>query len=91
MNSTCVQKINVNLYSGLCKYYKFVYVGSEQRKFYCLLGRALWNHRNTFIFDGQDIYHLECLRFFKEGFKLIMHRAKPSLKEDTQQFLDNLQ
>jgi hypothetical protein len=32
----------------------------------------------------------QCFRFFKEDFSLIMHRAKPSLKEGMTQWLDTL-
>jgi hypothetical protein len=36
---------------------------------------------NKHIFYGHAISHLECLGFCKEDFSLIMHRAKPGLKE----------
>jgi hypothetical protein len=39
---------------------------------------------------GLDYPIIQYLRFFKETFFLVMHRAKPSLKEDMQQWLDTL-
>jgi hypothetical protein len=51
---------------------------------------ALWNHSNRHIFDGRDVIHQECIMFFKEDIKLIMHKAKPSLKEGMQQWLESL-
>ena len=49
-----------------------------------------WNHRNKIIFDGQDLDLMECFSLFKETFALVMHRAKPSLKEGMQQWVDTL-
>jgi hypothetical protein len=51
---------------------------------------AIWNPRNHHIFDGEDVAILECFRLFKEDLSLIMHRAKPSLKEGKQQWIDTL-
>jgi hypothetical protein len=51
---------------------------------------SIWNHRNKFIFDSQIISQDRCFTMFKESFSLIMHRAKPSLKEGMQQWLDTL-
>ena len=51
---------------------------------------SLWIHRNKIIFDTQNLDIHECYRIFKETFALVMHRAKPSLKEGMQQWLDSL-
>ena len=51
---------------------------------------SIWNHRNKIIFDN-EIFSLDrCLAMFKDSFSLIMCRAKPSLKEGMQQWLDTL-
>jgi hypothetical protein len=50
----------------------------------------LWNHRNRIIFDNEDRSLETCYGMFKEYFALVMHRAKPSLKEGMQQWIDNL-
>ena len=49
---------------------------------------SIWNHRNTILFEGDQINMDRCLAMFKETFSLIMHRAKPSLKDGMQQWLD---
>jgi hypothetical protein len=51
---------------------------------------SIWNHRNRAIFDNKPININECLRFFKEDFILVRHRAKPSLKEGMSSWLDTL-
>ena len=49
---------------------------------------SLWNHRNKIIFDGENLCLDLCIFMFKETFSLTMHRAKPSLKEGMQRWLD---
>ena len=49
---------------------------------------SLWCHRNSIIFDGGQLNIDTCCSIFKEFFSLTMHRAKPSLKEGMQQWLD---
>jgi Zn-dependent peptidase ImmA (M78 family) len=51
---------------------------------------SLWNHRNRIIFDNEDRSKQPCFVMFKEYFALVMHRAKPSLKEGMQQWIDSL-
>jgi hypothetical protein len=51
---------------------------------------AMWNHRNKNIFENQSIGQTECFRIFKQDFHLMMHRAKPSLKEGMQQWLNTM-
>ena len=49
---------------------------------------SLWTHRNSIIFDNKHLDLDLCITFFREVFILTMHRAKPSLKEGMQQWLD---
>jgi hypothetical protein len=51
---------------------------------------ALWNSRDKIIFQDVIPDQLTCMKFFKETFQLVMHRAKPRLKEGMQQWLDTL-
>jgi hypothetical protein len=51
---------------------------------------TIWNHRNKAIFENEYIDPLTCIFMFKESFSVIMHRAKPSLREGMQQWLDTL-
>jgi hypothetical protein len=51
---------------------------------------SLWNKRNRLIFDAEDMDMHSTIRFFKDTFVLIRHRAKPSLKEGMSQWLDTL-
>jgi hypothetical protein len=51
---------------------------------------TLWNQRNRVIFDGDECDMQFSIRFFKDVFILIGHRAKPSLKEGLSQWLDTL-
>jgi hypothetical protein len=50
----------------------------------------IWNHRNKTIFESQHIDLDLCLSIFKESFELVMHRAKPTLKEGMSQWVDTL-
>ena len=60
-------------------------------KEYLIIGCwSLWNHRNKIIFDGGHLSLDSCFSFFKETFSLIRHRAKPSLNDGMQQWLDTL-
>ena len=49
---------------------------------------SLWNHRNRIIFDHDELDWDACFSIFVENFSLIIHRAKPSLREGMQQWLD---
>jgi hypothetical protein len=51
---------------------------------------TIWIHRNKFIFDNAPICQDRCFAMFRESFALIMYRAKPSLKDGMQQWLDTL-
>jgi hypothetical protein len=51
---------------------------------------TIWIHRNKFIFDNTPISQDRCFAMFRESFALIMYRAKPSLKDGMQQWLDTL-
>jgi hypothetical protein len=51
---------------------------------------SLWNIRNIKVFEDQNPTIHETMRFFRENFELVRHRAKPSLKEDMSQWLDTL-
>ena len=51
---------------------------------------AIWTHRNRNIFDNQEIDLDVCFQDFVCCFKLVMHRAKPSLKEGMSQWVDTL-
>jgi hypothetical protein len=51
---------------------------------------ALWNSRNKLIFEDVFPDQHTCMIFFKETFQMVMHRAKPSLKEVMQQWFDTL-
>ena len=51
---------------------------------------SIWNHRNRSIFDNQPVCLDNCFEDFIYSFKLIMHRAKPSLKEGMTQWVDTL-
>jgi hypothetical protein len=47
--------------------------------------------KKAHIFDGQQASIQEGIRFFKENFALVRHRAKPGLKECMSQWIDTLQ
>ena len=49
---------------------------------------SLWNNRNTLIFDNGHLRIDICISLFREFFSLVMHKAKPSLQEGMQQWLD---
>jgi hypothetical protein len=51
---------------------------------------SLWDQRNNAIFNGIDPNLHRCIVKFKSYFCLNMHRAKPSLKEGMQSWLDTL-
>jgi hypothetical protein len=42
------------------------------------------------FFEYQNPSIQETMRFFRENFELVRHRAKPSLKEGMSQWLDTL-
>jgi hypothetical protein len=55
-----------------------------------LLAWAIWVTRNDWIFNNIIPTVESCRRKFKEEFKLLLLRAKPSLVEAMSAWLDNL-
>ncbi|RCV19087.1 hypothetical protein SETIT_3G356100v2 [Setaria italica] len=51
---------------------------------------CIWLHRNGIIFDGAALSLDRWKMGFKEELSLIMHRAKPSLKQELNIWLCNL-
>jgi hypothetical protein len=51
---------------------------------------SLWNQRKRIIFYGTQRGNESCLSHFIASFHQIRHRAKPSLKEGMQDWLDTL-
>jgi hypothetical protein len=51
---------------------------------------SLWDQRNNAIFNGVDPNLQRCIIKFRNYFCLNMHRAKPSLREGMQSWLDTL-
>jgi hypothetical protein len=51
---------------------------------------TIWDQRNKFIFNHIDPEITTCIMRFKTYFSIIMHTAKPSLKEGMQSWLDTL-
>lgn len=52
---------------------------------------SIRNHRNGITFENQQICMNQCRRAFKDTFQMVMVRAKLSLKDDMQEWLDTLQ
>jgi hypothetical protein len=50
---------------------------------------SIWNHRNIIIFENESINQDKCYNMSREYFYTIMHRAKPSLKEGMQRWIDS--
>jgi hypothetical protein len=50
----------------------------------------IWDKRNGAIFNENEPTLQHCINIFKAYFCTIMHRAKPSLKEGIQFWLDTL-
>jgi hypothetical protein len=51
---------------------------------------SLWDQRNDAIFNGNFPELRRCIIKFKNFFSLNIHRAKPSLREGMQSWLDTL-
>jgi hypothetical protein len=51
---------------------------------------SLWDQRNGAIFEDNMPCIQRCIIKFNLGFSLAMNRAKPSLKEGMQSWLDTL-
>ena len=51
---------------------------------------SLWKHMNGIIFDHKEKNMAFCISSFKEHFGMIIKKAKPSLKEGMQSWLDYL-
>jgi hypothetical protein len=51
---------------------------------------SLWDQRNQYIFNHLDPKVNRCITRFKSYFSTSMYRAKPSLKEGMQSWLDTL-
>ena len=51
---------------------------------------SIWDQRNYAIFNDNAPSIQRCIIRFKSFFQLSMHRAKPSLKEGMQSWLDTL-
>ena len=50
----------------------------------------IWDQRNDAIFNGNPPNIQRCISKFRATFTLTMHRAKPSLKEGMQSWIDTL-
>jgi hypothetical protein len=51
---------------------------------------SIWDQRNDAIFNANYPNMQTCISRFKTTFTLTMHRAKPSLREGMQSWLDTL-
>ena len=51
---------------------------------------SLWDQRNSYIFREKTPNLNSCIAHLKNSFVMIMHRARPSLKEGMQAWLDTL-
>jgi hypothetical protein len=51
---------------------------------------SIWDQRNDAIFNGNSPNIQRCISKFRTTFTLTMHRAKPSLKEGMQSWIDTL-
>jgi hypothetical protein len=51
---------------------------------------AIWDHRNDYIFNQQNPSLVTCMIKFKIYCAVILHRARPSLKEGMRAWLDTL-
>jgi hypothetical protein len=51
---------------------------------------SIWDQRNDAIFNANYPNVQRCISIFKSTFTLTMHRAKPSLREGMQSWLDTL-
>jgi hypothetical protein len=51
---------------------------------------SIWDQRNDDVFNANTSNVQRCISRFKATFTLTMHRAKPSLKEGVQSWIDTL-
>ena len=51
---------------------------------------SIWKHRNAIIFDNKTKDIAYCISCFKEHITIIIKKAKPSLKEGMQSWVDTL-
>nr|TKW32091.1 hypothetical protein SEVIR_2G147300v2 [Setaria viridis] len=50
---------------------------------------CIWTHRNSIIFYGRSLSLVRWRQSFKDEFALILHRAKPSLKQELETWFCN--